>query len=68
MRMIMFNGPGLGTEEGARNRLAKVAGLLKNSKAFVATQDGRFYPVAVMHTDDMHNARHVADHGIYVTN
>jgi hypothetical protein len=65
---IKFNGPGLTTEKGARARLAKVDGLLRNSKSFVAVQDGHFYPVAVMHPDDTWNARHVIDHGIYVTN
>lgn len=65
---ITFNGPGLATEAGALARLAKVAGLLKNSKSFVATQNGRFYAVAVISAEDMHNARPVVDHGIYVTN
>jgi hypothetical protein len=63
-----FKGPGLGTEAGARARLAKVAGLTKQSKTFVAIQNDRYYPVVVINPDDMWNARHIVDCGIFVLN
>lgn len=63
-----FNGKGFRHESVARNKLVSVAGLIPNSTALVAVQDGQFYPVVVIHADDMINARRLCDAGIYVTN